>query len=333
MARADLLVDIVRAGAEGDQELFRRALEALVTEERSKQHHVLADRLAAHLQLNGHSKASAPTATVRLNGADRLLLEVRPHRRLVDLILPATVLQACSELIEEQHRSDLLRAHNLEPRHRLLLVGPPGNGKTTLAEALAFELAVPLLVVRYESLIGSFLGETALRLAQLFAQARSQRCLLFFDEFDVIGKERGDQHETGEIKRVVSSLLLQIDQLPSHVLVVTATNHSELLDRAVWRRFQLRLDLPPPGKQQRIVWFKHFEERTGISLAYSHDHLARRLACLSFAELEQFSLDIQRRFILSMPAADMRQIVAERLHQWAQRAKPTDKQSQVTVDA
>ena len=91
-------------------------------------------------------------------------------------------------------------------------------------------------MVRYETLIGSFLGETAMRLAQLCAQARGQRCLLFFDEFDVIGKERGDQHETGEIKRVVSSLLLQIDQLPSHVLVVTATNHSELLDRAVWRR-------------------------------------------------------------------------------------------------
>jgi len=117
------------------------------------------------------------------------------------------------------------------------------------------------------------------------------------------------------------------------VLVVTATNHSELLDRAVWRRFQLRLGLPPPRKQQRVSWFQNFEQRTGLSLAYSHDHLARRLAGLSYSELEQFSLDIQRRFILTMPAADMRQIVAERLHQWAQRAKPSDKQSQVTVDA
>ncbi|MFN9610617.1 MAG: AAA family ATPase, partial [bacterium] len=125
MARADLLIDIVRAGAEGNQELFRRALEALITEERSKQHHVLADRLAAHLQLNGHSKPTAPITPVSLNGASRLLLELRPQRRLEDLLLPATVLQACSELIEEHHRADLLRAHNLEPRHRLLLVGPP----------------------------------------------------------------------------------------------------------------------------------------------------------------------------------------------------------------
>ena len=143
MARADLLIDIVRAGAEGNQELFRRALEALITEERSKQHHVLADRLAAHLQLNGHSKPTAPITPVSLNGASRLLLELRPQRRLEDLLLPATVLQACSELIEEHHRADLLRAHNLEPRHRLLLVGPPGNGNTSLAAA-ALRLLQPV---------------------------------------------------------------------------------------------------------------------------------------------------------------------------------------------
>jgi chromosomal replication initiation ATPase DnaA len=322
MARADLLINIVRAGAEGDQELFRRSLEALISEERSKQHHVLADRLAAHLQVNGRAKP-APLATAPSpNGEARLHVELHPRRCFGDLVLPASVQQACAELVEEHHRADLLRAHNLEPRHRLLLVGPPGNGKTSLAEALAFELAIPLLVVRSERIIGSFLGETALRLAQLFAQVRSQHCLLFFDEFDVIGKERGDLHETGEIKRVVSSLLLQIDQLPSHVVVVTATNHSELLDRAVWRRFQLRLDLPPPGKQQRIAWLQRFEQRSGLPFAYSHDHLARRLAGLSFAELEQFANDIQRRYILTMPNADMRHIVADRLKQWSQRAAP-----------
>ena len=100
--------------------------------------------------------------------------------------------------------------------------------------------------MRYESVIASYLGETAVRLSRLFDQVRTRRCVLFFDEFDVVGKERRDVHETGEIKRVVSSLLLQIDDLPSHVVVVTATNHPELLDRAVWRRFQLRLNLPAP---------------------------------------------------------------------------------------
>ncbi|MDP3911996.1 MAG: ATP-binding protein, partial [Gemmatimonadales bacterium] len=237
MARADLLLDIVRAGARGDQTLFRKALEALVAEERAKQHHVLADRLASHLQQNG-SSAHAQPSPVRRNGqASDLFFEVEPRRRLDDLILPDVVAEACRELVEEHNRADLLRAHNLEPRHRVLVAGPPGNGKTSLAEALASELAVSLLVVRYESVIASYLGETAVRLSRLFEQVRTQRCVLFFDEFDVVGKERGDIHETGEIKRVVSSLLLQVDALPSYVVVVTATNHPELLDRAVWRRF------------------------------------------------------------------------------------------------
>lgn len=323
MARADLLVEIVKAGAEGDQELFRKALEALITEERSKQHNILADRLAEHLNLNGKPLRSVRATAPVSSSEAKLYHEVRPQREFSDLLLPPLVQQACLELVEEHNRVDLLRAHNLEPRHRVLLVGPPGNGKTSLAEALARELGSPMLAVRYESIIGSYLGETAVRLAKLFAQARTQRCVLFFDEFDAIGKERGDVHETGEIKRVVSSLLLQVDQLPSHVVVVTATNHSELLDRAVWRRFQLRLDLPPPGRGQRAVWLQMHENRSGLSLGYTHDHLARRLHGLSFAELEQFAQDVQRRYVLTMPGADVRGIVSDRLKQWANRAAPT----------
>lgn len=322
MARADLLIDIVKAGAEGDQELFRKALEALIAEERSKQHNILADRLAEHLSLNGKPIRPARAAAVAPNGEAKLYHEVLPRRRIADLLLPPIVQQACTELVEEHNRVDLLRAHNLEPRNRVLLVGPPGNGKTSLAEALALELGSPMLVVRYETIIGSYLGETAVRLAKLFAQARTQRCVLFFDEFDVIGKERGDVHETGEIKRVVSSLLLQVDQLPSHVVVVTATNHSELLDRAVWRRFQLRLDLPAPGKGQRMAWLQMFESRSGLQLGYSPDHLARLLAGMSFAELEQFAQDVQRRYVLTMPCGDVRGIVSDRLKQWTNRAAP-----------
>jgi SpoVK/Ycf46/Vps4 family AAA+-type ATPase len=150
----------------------------------------------------------------------------------------------------------VLRAAGLEPRHRILLIGPPGNGKTSLAEGVAEALLVPLLIVRYEEVIGSFLGETASRLAAVFQVARSRRCVLFFDEFDTVAKERGDEHETGEIKRVVSSLLLQVDAVPSHAVVVVASNRPELLDRAVHRRFELRLELPLPGRAARTAWFE-----------------------------------------------------------------------------
>ena len=321
MARADILLDLVRSGARGDQALFRKALEALIAEERSKQHHILADRLTAHLRHDGGKENASLPPTLRNGQGIDLFFEMVPHRRLDELILPTVVNSSCRELVEEQNRSDLLRAHNIEPRHRVLLAGPPGNGKTSLAEALATELALPLLVVRYESLITSYLGETAVRVSRLFEQVRPRRCILFLDEFDVVGKERGDVHETGEIKRVVSSLLLQIDALPSYVIVITATNHPELLDRAVWRRFQLRLHLPPPSFTQAKEWFRRYEERLGLKMGYTTDALARRLKGLNFSELEQFTLDVQRRHVLALPDEDLRFIVRQRLAQWEKRFK------------
>ena len=320
MARSSLLLDLVRAGARGDQVLFRKALEALVTEERAKQHHVLADRLAAHLRTeSARGNGPGPLPRPRDGEISDLYHEIRTERRLDDLVLPDAVLHAGRELVEEHRRAELLAAYNLQPRHRVLLTGPPGNGKTSFAEALATELAAPLVSVRYEFVIASYLGETAVRLSRLFDQVRTRRCVLFFDEFDVVGKERGDLHETGEIKRVVSSLLLQIDTLPSSVVAISATNHPELLDRAVWRRFQLRLALPSPTPALTREWFRRFEQRTDLKLGISPSTLAARLNGLSFAELEQFGLDVQRYYVLHLPDGDIRTIVAERLKQWRER--------------
>ena len=246
MARADLILDLVKAGAQGDQAKFQRTVEALAADERSKSHTILADRLLAQLRASDNGRYTSPTPPSANSHSGLLVAEIIPQRRLDDLILSIEVTEIIRDLIEEQHRADLLRAHNLEPRNRVLLAGPPGNGKTSLAEAVADALNAPLVLARYEGIIGSYLGETAQRIGQVFEYARSRRCVLFFDEFDTVGKERGDRHETGEIKRVVSSLLLQIDALPSYVVVVTASNHPELLDRAVWRRFQVRLELPMP---------------------------------------------------------------------------------------
>ncbi len=325
MARSDLLIQLARAGSKSDQPLFRRTLETIIAEERAKQHHVLAERLEGVLRNgnaltshhgrspnNGHSRSNAP----------EVVREVAPEFRLDDLILPSTVKSACTEIIEEHYRRDLLRSYGLEPRHRILLVGPPGNGKTSLAHAIAEALMLPLFVVRYEGVIGSFLGETAGRLADLFDFARTRPCVLFFDEFDTLGKERGDNHETGEIKRVVSSLLLQIDSLPSHVMVITATNHDELLDRAVWRRFQLRLEIPTPGRMLLEQWFTRFCESAPAPLGYQPRTLAEKVSGISFAEVEEFGRDIYRRWILGQPDSNMKTIVKSRLSQLQARVGP-----------
>lgn len=319
MSRADLILSLVQAGSEGDQALLRSTVEAIAAEERAKSHHNLADRLVKKLG-EARPRPRAPEVVRSYDGGHGgLLYEIDPRRALSDMYIDAGVRQACQELIEEQHRRDLLRSYGLEPRHRVLLSGPPGNGKTSLAEALATELMVPLFVVRYEAVIGSFLGETSGRLKKLFDFVRTHQCVLFFDEFDTLGKERGDTHETGEIKRVVSSLLLQIDALPSHVVVVTATNHAELLDRAVWRRFQLRLELVPPSASQKEQWFVRLQERLETPLGISPKILASKLPATSFSDLEQFCEDIHRRYVLALPGATLKKIVTERLEQWHAR--------------
>ncbi len=272
MARSDLLLALVRASSQGDQDRVRVAIEALVADERAKRHHVLAERLEEALRTNGHRGVSRlfPDGS---RGC-RHVVELVPRRRLDDLVLSDVNRRGCLELVEEQSRASVLRAHSVEPRHRVLLTGPPGNGKTSLAEAIAEALAVPFLVVRYESLIGSFLGETAARLKRVFDTARTTPCVLVFDEFDAVGKERGDTHETGEIKRVVSSLLMQTDGLPSHTVVVAASNHAELLDRAVWRRFQLRLSLEPPSRQTLAGYVEKFADSLDEPFGHSPESVA-----------------------------------------------------------
>lgn len=317
MARSDLLLAIVRSGARGDELGFRRAAEALVAEEESKKHGVLASQLAE--ALTSRRPASTVTTLARTEAAAGLVHERLPERRCTDLVLPAGARAGITDLIEEHHRRDLLRSHGVEPRNRVMLVGPPGGGKTSLAEAVATELALPLLTVRYEGLIGSYLGETAARMETLFDSVRMRPCVLFFDEFDTIAKERGDTHEAGEIKRVVSSLLLQVDRLPSYVVVIAATNHPELLDRAAWRRMQLRLELPNPTRAAKIEWLGAWSARTGVQFGLTARTIADRLAKVSFAELEDFALDVQRRLILTGPEPAARAVTQHVLEQWSQR--------------
>lgn len=318
MARSDLLISLIKTGKGTPNPRFRQAVEALIAEERAKKHTMFADQLAA-AYANGANGQPQPISSSPSPIAD-LVYETSSDRAFDSLILPRTVAKECRALIEEHRRADLLRSFGLAPRHRVLLVGPPGNGKTSLAESLAKELMVPMLSIRYEGIIGSYLGETATRLRKVFDYARQRACLLFFDEFETLGKERGDEHETGEIKRVVSALLLQIDSLPPHVVVVTATNHRELLDRAVWRRFQLRLELPRPTQQQAT----EFLDRLFAQLDFARDLQASifaktfRGAC--YSDIEDFVRDLARRYVLAIPNGDVQKIARDRLAAWKSRA-------------
>jgi SpoVK/Ycf46/Vps4 family AAA+-type ATPase len=157
-----------------------KTTEALIKDERDKGHRILADRLEKVLQASSSQSSSLRSSlqATKQHQADGLaqkdlVFESTPERSMDSLVLTEGIRAQLSEIVEEQHRSELLHAHGLSPRHRVLLAGPPGNGKTSVAEALAFELMVPLIVVRYESLIGSYLGETSARLKTLLDYAKN----------------------------------------------------------------------------------------------------------------------------------------------------------------
>lgn len=319
MARADLLYNLIKHGLSGDNPNFRRTVEAICAEERGKQHNILAERFEELLKQPIKREINQIS---RANGIEQTLFaESIPKCDIEYLVLPETVKKQCNELIEEQNRADLLRSYGLEPRNKLLLIGPPGNGKTSLAGAIANALMLPLLTVRYESIVGAYLGETANRLSKLMDYVRTRQCVLFFDEFETLGKERGDIHETGEIKRVVSSLLLQLDSLPSYVIVIGATNHESLLDNAAWRRFQIKCELPRPSRAQLAFWFTQFEKRTKISFGMEPSTLAKKLLGKSFAEAEDFALSVYRQYILRLPNADIKSITYEELKLFGAQAQ------------
>ncbi len=336
MARADLLLNLIKHSLSGNKPMIRKIAEAIIAEERSKNHIILADKLDAELLRNTSDFTSGTNNTSnRVQNdfrAESLFTEIHPQRRMDSLILPKDIVQICDQYIQEQYRVDLLRSYGLEPRNRILLIGAPGNGKTSLAEAIAESLMMPLYVVKYDNIIGAYLGETASRLRKLIDYVSSRKCVLFFDEFETLGKERGDTHETGEIKRVVSSLLLQIDDLPSHVTIIGATNHPELLDRAVWRRFQIRINLPMPTRASISLWLEKFQQMHKIDFGFASETISKKLLGSNYSEIEEFGLTILRRHILALPDMNIKELVIEEIKNWNSRTNKYETNNNLTSD-
>ena len=235
---------------------FRGAAKKVIAEERQKQHHLLANDLETILYGRPRMPSSpALRGLIETIPEDRErglpLLAVRePVRGLEDIVLSPENRSLVKGVLREHNREEVLKAHGLRPSDRLLLCGPPGCGKTLTAEVLASELGKPLAIVRTDSVVSSFLGETAANLRKVFDFATASPTVMLFDEFDALGKEREDATEHGELRRVVNAVLQMLDAYDGRSLIIAATNHEGMLDTAVWRRFEEVLFLKLPTRAQ-----------------------------------------------------------------------------------
>jgi MoxR-like ATPase len=181
-----------------------------------------------------------------------------PSSRLVRPVYNASIADSIEGLLAEWRDPQSLRELDVDPSRSLLIYGPPGAGKTLTAHYIAGRLGLPLLTARIDGLISSFLGTTARNIANLFDFANRYACILLLDEFDAIAKVRDDPHEVGEIKRVVNTLLQNLDMRRTHALTIAITNHDRLLDPAVWRRFETQISLEAPEAPAREQMIERF---------------------------------------------------------------------------
>ena len=293
MASADQLKALLQSHLEGDDERFFSVAMQVAAHEAKLGHgrvaeelRALIDRAKARRGLPAQGK-DRPIPISRPRGELAGLLSVSyPKVRLGEMVLDDVLSAQLQRIIREQRQAVQILAHGLSPRRKLLLMGPPGTGKTMTASVLAGELGLPLFQVRLDALITKFMGETATKLRQVFEATDRTRGVYFFDEFDAIGSQRGLANDVGEIRRILNSFLQMIEQDESHSLIVAATNHPEILDHALFRRFDdiLHYELPGEGHIASVL-----KSRLGRMAAkgVSWKRLASESVGLSYAEVSR----------------------------------------------
>lgn len=306
MANGKLLRQLIRSGLDGDVGNFRAASEAVIAEERGKNHHLLANDLEKLLygtQTEGkfsqsHMKLASAMPANKDSGLS--LLELRPTvREQRDIVLSDLAQSSLDEIIMEHNRAETLRSFGLQPAGKLLFCGPPGCGKTLAAEVIASALSMPLVVVRLDSVISSFLGETASNLRKVFDYISKHPSVALFDEFDAISKDRGDSADHGELKRSVNAVLQMMDGYRGQSIIIATTNYESLLDKAVWRRFDevIQFDAPTLDQIKRLLSIK----LSGVRRNFEPDDtkIATLFKGMSHADIERVVRRAVKEMVLS----------------------------------
>ena len=319
--RGDILKKLIEAHAGGDEGAFRKAALQLAAAESAAGHARIADELrtlVARMPVTASRGKLVDIAQPRGELAD-ILEGGHREERLGDIVLSAETHDELRRVLGENRASAALETHGVQPRRRLLFHGPPGCGKTLAAAVIAGEMGLPLMTVRLAALFSRFLGATATHLWAVFQEMPRRPGVYLFDEFDAIGQARGDAQDVGEMRRVVTAFLQFIDADRSPSILVAATNHAELLDRAIFRRFDvvLAFDLPSEAAITELLTLRL--PHGGFSPSFLAS-LTSRARGLTFADVARACDDALRSMVLAGEPAMREQDLVVAIEAAARRA-------------
>ncbi|AEY01639.1 ATPase central domain-containing protein [Oceanimonas sp. GK1] len=288
MASSEQLKALLQSHLEKDEDRFMSVALQMAAHEARNGHGKLAEELRDIIlkaKKKSNVEKNAPISIAKgIQDSSGLLFASQPKNKLSDLIAKDALKVRLERLIREQKFMTRLKSHGLSPRRKVLLVGPPGTGKTFTASILAGELDYPLFQVRLDALITKYLGESSGKLRQVFDAINDVRGVYFFDEFDALGSQRNAQNDVGEARRILNSFLQMIEQDESNSLIVCATNHIEILDNALFRRFDDVIRYELPDDEEIITLFKN-RLQPYVAKGFQWKKLAQVAAELSSAEI------------------------------------------------
>ncbi len=306
MAAADQIKSLIKSFGDGDEDRFYASAMQIAASEARKGHTTFAQELKLLIERAKKNRSLSfldRSKTIPINKSKRDLHELievfQPKLKLKDMVLTLSVKEALLKLVNEQQKWEMLRQHNLMPRRKLLLQGPPGCGKTMTAQAIAGELGIPVFIVRLDGLISKFMGESIAKLRLIFDAMPDHRGVYLFDEFDSIGSHRNQGQDVGEIKRVLNSFLINIEKDQSNSVIIAATNMPEALDKALFRRFDDIITYPLPTKGEIIDTIKKnlfgfkFNERINYQL------LAKEADGLNYSDIVRACEETIKEMILN----------------------------------
>ena len=305
MAAADQIKSLIKSFGDGDEDRFFASAMQIAASEARKGHTTFAQELKSLIEKARKNRSLSfldRNKTIPINQSKRELHELievfQPKIKLKDMVLAPSIKEALLKLVNEQQKWEMLRQHNLMPRRKLLLQGPPGCGKTMTAQAIAGELGIPVFIVRLDGLISKFMGESIAKLRLIFDAMPEHRGVYLFDEFDSIGSHRNQGQDVGEIKRVLNSFLINIEKDQSNSVIIAATNMPEALDQALFRRFDDIITYPLPTKSEIIDTIKKnlfgfkFNERV------NYQTLAKEAEGLNYSDIVRACEETIKEMIL-----------------------------------